>query len=81
MARGFESKGVADQQQDDFHTPAREAPGEPAEVTRQRRGFELGRADILARLRSAQSDPHREHLRRALAALDEQARALGSPPA
>lgn len=69
MARGFESKSVADQQE------ARQA-GKPLAanvVPPDRKRLELARADVEQRLRTATSGPHRQMLQMALKALDEQA--------
>ena len=68
MARGFESKSVADQQE------ARDA-GKPVRgdvVPPDRKRLELARADVEQRLRTATHAPHREMLERALKAIDEQ---------
>jgi len=76
MARGFESKSVADQQ-DSAQTPARRGSAEtdPARATRLRR-LELSRADVVRRLENARAEGHREMLRRALAALDKEIASL-----
>ena len=78
MARGFESKSVADQQEE--AAKARPAPAEtgsdPAGHVRRRR-LELSRADVERRLERAHVDAHREILRRALSALDEEIATLG----
>ena len=69
MARGFESKSVADQQE------AREA-GKPVRgdvIPAERKTLELARADVEQRLRTATHGPHREMLQRALKAIEEQA--------
>jgi hypothetical protein len=69
MARGFESKSVADQQE------AREA-GRPARgdvIPAERKTLELARADVEERLKTATSGPHREMLQRALKAIEERA--------
>ena len=67
MARGFESKAVADQQE------AREAKPVRADVVQPDvKRLQLARADVEQRLRTATSGPHREMLQRALAAIDEQ---------
>jgi hypothetical protein len=69
MARGFESKSVADQQE------AREA-GRPIPrdiVPAERKTLELARVDVEQRLKTATSDAHREMLQRALKAIEEQA--------
>jgi hypothetical protein len=70
MARGFESKSVADQQE------ARQAekPVRADLVPPDQKRLQLARADVEQRLKAATHGPHREMLRRALAALDEQAR-------
>ena len=73
MARGFESKSVADQQE----SASDKAPGrddvapDPALVSRKRL-LELSRADVKRRLALARADAHREMLQRALRALDEE---------
>jgi len=77
MARGFESKSVAAQQELADEPRARsledeEAPG----VRARRRRLELSRADIQHRLESVQAKPHREMLSRALAALDKEIASL-----
>ena len=71
MARGFESKSVADQQEQ-AASPSRTNPKveDPAVLSR-RRKLELSRKDVERRLEEARAEPHREMLRRALAALDE----------
>jgi hypothetical protein len=80
MARGFESKAVADQQEEtqaavgDFDRPQ----VDPALLARKRQ-LELSRCDIVRRLALATAEPHREILRRALAALDTQIAALPVP--
>lgn len=73
MARGFESKSVADQQESaSAPTPARDdAAPDPALIAKKRR-LELSRADVKRRLALARADAHREMLERALRALDEE---------
>jgi len=73
MARGFESKSVAAQQElaDEPRTRTPEDEEEPG-VRARRRRLELSRADIQHRLELAQAKPHREMLSRALAALDKE---------
>lgn len=78
MARGFESKGVADQQEEDFRELQPADEREPAEVARTRRRLELARADVQARLRGAPGEAHRKLLERSLEALDQQLAALGA---
>jgi hypothetical protein len=77
MARGFESKSVADQQESaqNRQRTARGNTGEPASAGRIRK-LELARADVLRRMELAHAEPHKEMLRRALAALDKDLAAL-----
>jgi hypothetical protein len=78
MARGFESKAVADQQESAQARPATgpETPVDPARATR-RRSLELARADIERRLAVAVAPAHRQMLERALRALDDEIESLG----
>jgi len=77
MARGFESKSVAAQQElADAPSPEELAAEEEAGLRRRRRRLELSRADVQRRLEAAQAKPHREMLRRALDALDEEIASL-----
>ena len=73
MARGFESKSVADQQESaSAQTPPRDdAAPDPALIAKKRR-LELSRADVKRRLAACRADAHREMLERALRALDEE---------
>jgi len=77
MARGFESKSVADQQESaQALSPARDdAPPDPALLAKRRR-LELSRADIKRRLGLARVDAHRQMLERALRALDDEIASL-----
>jgi len=70
MARGFESKSVADQQE------ARQAekPVRGDLVLPDQKRLQLARADVEQRLRTATSEPHRQMLQRALDAIDQQAK-------
>jgi hypothetical protein len=73
MARGFESKSVADQQE---NAQARVHRGEvehadPAVLQKKRR-LELSREDVLRHLASARAEAHRATLQRALEALDRE---------
>lgn len=85
MARGFESKSVADQQAE--AEERREAEGlrearrnppqmPPAEALR-RRGLELARADALHRLEQTHDERYRAMLQKALADLDQQMSQVG----
>jgi hypothetical protein len=71
VARGFESKSVADQQEAAFGLRREPAtpPVDPVRAAR-RRTLELARADVARRLELAQAPAHREGLEKALAALD-----------
>jgi hypothetical protein len=73
MARGFESKSVADQQENAqarVHRGQVEH-GDPA-VLQKRRRLELSREDVLRHLASARAEGHRATLERALEALDRE---------
>jgi hypothetical protein len=77
MARGFESKAVADQQAEaENRRAARPAVGDDP-VGPRRRGLELARADALHRIEQSTDERYRAMLRRALADLDAQLSALG----
>jgi NACalpha-BTF3-like transcription factor len=81
MARGFASKSVADQQEEAASSVRRKDPEsnaneEKAALLSRRRKLELSRKDVERRLESAQAEAHREMLRRALAALDEEIASL-----
>lgn len=77
MARGFESKSVADQQEQAASAPRSRAKPDanPAKIAHRRR-LELSRADVQRRLETAQAEGHREILKRALSALEEDIAAL-----
>ena len=72
MARGFESKSVADQQES-AQTRQRRGGSDAgiSPAASRRRKLELARADVLLRMQNASAEPHKEMLRRALAALDK----------
>ena len=77
MARGFESKSVADQQEEKDWTRVQTGPrGDPGVLARRRR-LELSRADMLRQLDSVKAEAHRKMLERALAALEQQLAELG----
>jgi len=78
MARGFESKSVADQQEQaqNRQRKQRDAPGDAATLLK-RRKLELARADVLHQIETARADAHKEMLRRALAALEKDLEGLG----
>ena len=79
MARGFESKAVADQQESALE---RRRPRTPPEVVVDAkrvaclRQLQLARADVERRLAEAAAPAHRQMLERALRALLEDLRAL-----
>ena len=77
MARGFESKSVAEQQERaQAPAPGRdEASRDPARLAKIRR-LELSRADVVRRLAVARADAHRQMLERALHALDDEIASL-----
>jgi hypothetical protein len=67
VARGFESKSVADQQES---AQDKRKGAEPPAA--RRRTLELARVDVQRRLDTAGSDSYREMLKRTLAALDKE---------
>jgi len=70
MARGFDSKSVTDQQEDQLRVHDRPVWNGPA-VSSRRRTLELARVDLLRRLEAA-PESHRVALKAALDELDEQ---------
>ena len=68
MARGFDSKSVADQQEEMLN---RRAPRTGPVVDPRRRKLELARADLTNKLAAA-TGTYAEMLQRSLAALDEE---------
>jgi hypothetical protein len=78
MARGFESKSVADQQES-AQDRATRRPGKTVDpvLASRRRRLELARADVERRLASVGVPTHRQMLERALRALDDDIAALG----
>jgi hypothetical protein len=77
MARGFESKSVADQQESALDgAPARREVGDPAAILKRKR-LELARSDIMHQMELAKAEGHKVMLRRALEALDKE---LGGLP-
>ena len=77
MARGFESKSVADQQEQ-ASAPVRERAdlGDPTVLVKRRR-LELALVDVRRQLGAAHAEAHREMLRRAETSLQKDLRALG----
>jgi len=77
MARGFESKAVADQQES-RSAPSSTGKGPETDAARlaRRVTLELSRADVMHRLATAQAKAHRQMLERALAALDAELASL-----
>ena len=76
MARGFESKSVADQQEAAFNP----RPSGERIPSARRRSLELARIDVARRLELATSDPLRDMLKRALVDLDARIRELDETP-
>jgi hypothetical protein len=78
MARGFESKSVADQQESALASP-RPATDRAldAATLQKKRGLELSRADIVHRMETARAEGHREVLKKALDAIDKELKRLG----
>lgn len=78
MARGFESKSVADQQAEAENRRTRRPADavDPATAPR-RRGLELARADALHRIEGTTDERYRAMLQKAVADLDAQLSALG----
>ena len=80
MARGFDSKSVADQQEAAQDRSRRRSSStdepDPALVLK-RRGLELAKADVTHQLEVAKAEPHKEMLRRALQAIETE---LGKLP-
>lgn len=73
MARGFESKSIADQQEAAQAEPPRAVRDRPDPALLQRkRRLELSRADVLRQLAAARAEGHRATLQRALEALDRE---------
>ena len=79
MARGFESKSVADQQEAALARRDRDRARPVADPVRaaQRRKLELTRTDLLRRVSQAEAPAHREMLQRSLAAVDAELAKLG----
>jgi hypothetical protein len=77
MARGFDSKSVADQQ-DELQRRREGTPSRNAPVSTKRRQLELARLDVVHRLETSTDERYRASLQQALAALDEQLQGL--PP-
>jgi hypothetical protein len=79
MARGFESKSVADQQEQAESRMHNRAPREVSDplLAAKRRRLELSLADVLRKLEAASAPSHQEMLRRAQAALEKELASLG----
>jgi hypothetical protein len=77
MARGFESKSVADQQESAANRTLRR-PGRAVDavMAARKRRLELARADVERRLAGVSAPAHRQMLERALRALDDDIAAL-----
>lgn len=81
MARGWESKSVAGQQEEAEQKPAharlRLSKAE-AEKVRMKEGLQLSRRRVQLQIESSRDARHRDVLQQALAALDEKLAALGN---
>jgi hypothetical protein len=78
MARGFESKSVADQQESALAIPRRADDQALDPATQQKkRSLELGRADVLHQMEAARAEGHRDVLKKALDAIDKELKRLG----
>ena len=75
MARGFESKSVADQQE----AAQNPRPSGKRIESPQRRNLELARIDVQRRLAIATSEPLRQMLEKALADIDGRLQAFAPP--
>ncbi len=80
MARGFESKMVEFQQEEAARGHAKRAELSPEDRERadKCRSIELARSRAVADLARASAPAHRQMLEQAIAALDEQLRAIGA---
>jgi hypothetical protein len=80
MARGFESKQVESQQEEAARPKAigRRLSPEDAQRLDRARTLQLSRARLVADMKVARNAAHREMLDQALAAVDEQLRAIES---
>ena len=76
MARGFESKSVADQQEAAFNP----RPSGERIQSAQRRSLELARIDVERRLGIATSEPLRQMLEKALADIDARIQTFEKKP-
>ena len=77
MARGFESKAVADQQESALAVPlANDEPVPDPLLLARRRRLELSRADVVRHLADAHASAHRQMLERALRARDDELASL-----
>ena len=78
MARGFDSKSVSDQQEELQRRRETGADMQKPVVSPRRRQLEMARVDLLRRLEAA-PEPHKDRMRQALAALDEQLKKEAEP--
>ena len=77
MARGFESKAVADRQESaQAPPPPREDAVHDTALLARRRRLEMSVVDVRRRLAAAHADAHRQILERALRALDDEIASL-----
>ncbi len=80
MARGWESKAIESQQQDGASTPKARAGAGPSPqqqaARERRRTLQLARARLTADLAASTAPAHKTMLQQAIAAIDEQLRAI-----
>jgi hypothetical protein len=79
VARGWESKSVELQQEDESLTtePKRDLTPEQKGLESRRQGLKLSRSRILEQMRSLENPQYRKILEQALAELDDQIMRLG----
>ena len=79
MARGWESKSVELQQEDESLTtePKRDLTPEQKGLESRKQGLKLSRSRILEQIRSVENARYRKILEQALAELDDQIMRLG----
>ena len=80
MARGFESKSVASQQESAFGEMDRERRAVDPQLQERRRRLVLTRADLRRQLAAARAEAHRVTLQRALEAVEGELATLPPEP-
>jgi hypothetical protein len=77
MARGWESKSVESQQEDERPDRSRSLTPEQRELQRKRESLEMSRRRVLQDIAAARSPVRRASLEQALAFLEDEIRKLG----